>query len=95
MFPSTKHAAALLTLSLVACASSAAAGPVSRELAGVPISSAPTQGLDKLQPWPAPVGHRQPRIDDIPAVVPRNAADAEQERLDRMLSRKLMICRGC
>jgi hypothetical protein len=40
-----------------------------------------------------PIGHRQPRLRDLPF-----AAISELERLsaeDRALDRKLMICRGC
>jgi hypothetical protein len=60
------------------------------------MSTAPTQSFEpKRQPWPAPIGHRQPRVEDIQNGVSQNAVDAEQERLDRALSRKLMICRGC
>jgi hypothetical protein len=46
-------------------------------------------------PWSAPVGHRQPRAADIPAGLMNKESDAEQERLDRDLARKLQICRGC
>jgi hypothetical protein len=46
-----------------------------------------------LVAWPAPVGHRQPRIVDIPAGGP--ALQPEPDMLDRSLSRKLTICRGC
>jgi hypothetical protein len=45
--------------------------------------------------WPAPVGHRQPRAADIPAATTKHASDAEQERRDRALDRRLRICRGC
>jgi hypothetical protein len=94
MFSATGRSAALLTLSLTVFASAAAARP--QEAPAVPIPSAPTQGFDrKLRPWPAPVGHRQPRVEDIPQGVSQNASAAEQERLDRVLGRKLMICRGC
>jgi hypothetical protein len=43
----------------------------------------------------APVGHRQPKAADIPAERPKDAADAERERLDRELDAKLRICRNC
>jgi len=54
-------------------------------------------GLDVHRtPWPAPVGHRQPRAEDISVEQPKKRdADAELERLDRAPSGKLMICRGC
>jgi hypothetical protein len=45
-------------------------------------------------PLPAPVGHRQPRADQVP---PENSAAAEAEkRQDAELDRKIKsICRGC
>ena len=45
--------------------------------------------------WPAPVGHRQPRVEDIPAGPQKRAYDEALERLQRALDGKLMICRGC
>jgi hypothetical protein len=48
----------------------------------------------KQGPWPAPVGHRQPRADQVPPEKD-NAADA-MKREDAELDRKLKsICRGC
>jgi hypothetical protein len=44
-------------------------------------------------PWPAPVGHRQPRANDVPPV---NQSSTERDRLlDKKLDEKLVICRGC
>jgi hypothetical protein len=45
-------------------------------------------------PLPAPVGHRQPRADQVP---PESSATAEAEkRQDAELDRKIKsICRGC
>jgi hypothetical protein len=44
-------------------------------------------------PLPAPVGHRQPRSNDVP---PEDQASVERDRwLDKELDRKLHICRGC
>jgi hypothetical protein len=46
--------------------------------------------------WQAPVGHRQPRPVDIPAVRPKPGEfDVELERLDRALDGRLQICRAC
>ncbi|MHC2333225.1 hypothetical protein [Bradyrhizobium sp. USDA 4454] len=45
------------------------------------------------RPWLAPVGHRQPRVADIPA-----AAAAQQiiDQEDAIVDRKIRgICRGC
>jgi len=44
-------------------------------------------------PLPAPVGHRQPRSNEVP---PEDQASIERERwLDKGLDRKLHICNGC
>lgn len=42
----------------------------------------------------APVGHRQPRISDIPATG-LSASDFDFRREDELIDRKLRICRGC
>jgi hypothetical protein len=46
------------------------------------------------KPWPAPVGHRQPRPADIPASASasRQAIDQEDANVDRKISG---VCRGC
>jgi hypothetical protein len=64
--------------------------PVATVLASV-------EGAAKLGPnvLPAPVGHRQPRAADLPAVIPKHPSDAWIERLNRELDRKLKICSNC
>jgi hypothetical protein len=51
---------------------------------------------DKQGPWPAPVGHRQPRADQVPPEKdlnnPNNAANREDAALDKKIK---SICRGC
>ena len=51
---------------------------------------------DKQTPWPAPVGHRQPRVDQVPSEKdlsnPNDAANREDATLDRKIK---SICRGC
>jgi hypothetical protein len=46
------------------------------------------------KPWPAPVGHRQPRVADIPASTSasQHIIDQEDADVDRKIS---SICRGC
>ena len=46
------------------------------------------------RPWSAPVGHRQPRIVDIPASISasQEIIDQEDANVDRMIKG---ICRGC
>jgi len=51
-------------------------------------------GIRRL-PWQAPVGHRQPKVSDIPRNTQLSVFEAEQRRLDAELDKKLMICRGC
>jgi hypothetical protein len=43
--------------------------------------------------WPAPVGHRQPSAGDISSGNP--ASPSGVDMLNRELTRKMMICRGC
>ena len=51
---------------------------------------------DKQSPWPAPIGHRQPRADQVPSEKdinnPNNAANREDAALDKKIK---SICRGC
>ena len=51
---------------------------------------------EKQLPWPAPTGHRQPRIDQVPSEKdlsnPNDAANREDAVLDRKIK---SICRGC
>jgi hypothetical protein len=51
---------------------------------------------EKQSPWPAPVGHRQPRVDQVPSENnlsnPNDAANREDAALDRKIK---SICRGC
>jgi hypothetical protein len=51
---------------------------------------------DKLSPWPAPVGHRQPRADQVPSEKDLNNPDSAANRDDAALDKKIKsICRGC
>jgi hypothetical protein len=48
----------------------------------------------KQGPWPAPIGHRQPRADQVPQG--KDAAAETEKREDAELDRKIKsICRGC
>jgi hypothetical protein len=42
-------------------------------------------------PWLAPVGHRQPRREDVP----QNEASSARLRQQQLLDKKLIICRDC
>jgi hypothetical protein len=74
---------------------SRAAVPTATSVVDQPLAQ--THGLEVSRTaWPAPVGHRQPRAEDIPAEGPKKSDyDAQLERLDRALDGKLKICRGC
>jgi hypothetical protein len=50
----------------------------------------------KQTPWPAPVGHRQPRADQVPSEKDTMSGSDAMKREDAELDRKLKsICRGC
>jgi hypothetical protein len=61
--------------------------------------SAATDGapivLTARLPWPAPVGHRQPRQTDVPQHEAVSAWEHRQQQVDQELDRKLIICKGC
>ena len=50
----------------------------------------------KQGPWPAPVGHRQPRADQVPEGKDNPSVSDKEKREDAELDRKIKsICRGC
>jgi hypothetical protein len=51
-------------------------------------------GMDEPVVPQAPVGHRQPRAADMPAMAPTEE-DAWVNRINRDTDRKLQICRSC
>jgi hypothetical protein len=81
----------LMTMTLLALVVSPAA------IAQTGSRSSANPSLDKGGgPWPAPVGHRQPRADQVPSEKdlsdPNNAVNREDAALDRSIK---SICRGC
>jgi hypothetical protein len=67
-----------------------------------PVATAQTGGTknpsssEKQGPWPAPVGHRQPRVDQVPSEKDLNNPNDAANREDATLDRKIKsICRGC
>jgi hypothetical protein len=62
------------------------------------IKSRPGNNVDAaaMMPSPrqAPIGHRQPRTGDIPAVA-LSPFDLELRREDERIDKKIIICRGC
>jgi hypothetical protein len=81
----------LITMTLLALATSPAAIAQSGSRSDSAGSSS-----QKQTPWPAPVGHRQPRIDEVPPERnlgdPNNPVNREDAALDRSIK---SICRGC
>jgi hypothetical protein len=51
--------------------------------------------LTSRLPWRAPIGHRQPRRADIELNESISAWERQQDRLNKKVDRKLLICRGC
>ncbi|WFU69287.1 hypothetical protein [Bradyrhizobium sp. CB2312] len=51
--------------------------------------------LTSRLPWVAPVGHRQPRLADVPRHESVAAWESQQRQADAELDRKLVICKGC
>ncbi len=70
-----------------------AAGPAAIAQSGGRSANPSSQ---KQMPWPAPVGHRQPHIDEVPQENDLNNPSDAIKREDAALDRKLKsICRGC
>ena len=51
--------------------------------------------LTSRLPWRAPIGHRQPRRADTQLDDSISEWERQQDRLNKELDRKLIICRGC
>ncbi len=50
----------------------------------------------RTSPLPAPVGHRQPRVDELPPENELSNPNSPANREDAALDRKIKsICRGC
>jgi hypothetical protein len=58
---------------------------------------APTTTGSVLGPkvWPAPVGHRQPKVGDVPKDVSKDSAEEPRTKRDREIDPLLQICRDC
>ena len=80
----------LMTMTLVALVASPAA------IAQTGNRDSTSSSSQKQTPWPAPVGHRQPRIDEVPPeknlINPNDLLAKENAILDRKMK---SICRGC
>jgi hypothetical protein len=59
-----------------------------------PVRSWTVASETTTKPWPAPVGHRQPRAADLSASGPATPQTLDQEDAD--IDRKIRgVCRGC
>lgn len=69
-----------------------ASGVVAQSKSGTTGPATPSATPDRGIP-PAPVGHRQPRADEVPSAQEKNYTEsAEDKALDRKIK---SICRGC
>jgi hypothetical protein len=69
-----------------------ASGVVAQSKSGTTGPATPSATQDRGIP-PAPVGHRQPRADEVPSAQEKNYTEsAEDKALDRKIK---SICRGC
>ena len=60
------------------------------------VGSAAVAQTKREEPLPAPVGHRQPRADQVPEGKDNPSATDAEKRQDAELDRKIKsICRGC
>jgi hypothetical protein len=80
------------TASLILCG-----GPVAVAQNSMRNGNSATSGVSQPQPNAgglpeAPVGHRQPRVGDVPSEKGVGNVDAEDAALDRKIK---SICRGC
>jgi hypothetical protein len=65
-------------------------------IAGSAVAQTGMSSSSKGGPWPAPTGHRQPRLDQVPSEKDTSNATEAQKREDAELDRKVKsICRGC
>lgn len=64
-------------------------------LPSVAAASVHAASVTSHSPWLAPVGHRQPKRDDVPQAELLSSWERQQQDLDVELDRKLVICRGC
>lgn len=100
-------AASLVLIALLSPANAAHQHDDASVLSDRPISATPDHAgnqaalarsrsmvLTSRLPWLAPVGHRQPRRDDVPSSS-TSEWERQQQQLDHELDRKLIICRGC
>ena len=67
--------------------------PVSASTA--PVTRNASIALTSHRPWRAPIGHFQPRRDEVPQPEEVSEWERQQKQLNEELDRRLIICRGC
>lgn len=71
----------------------ATSGALAQSNSGTSSPTSPSATTNSGGIPPAPVGHRQPRASDVPALQEKNYTEsAEDKALDRKIK---SICRGC
>ena len=84
--------AAVLAVALSTCPASAQ--DATRDKAGISAGITPLEPDARSAPLQAPVGHRQPRLSDLPSG-PRRDDDKATAASRDDIDDKLRICRGC
>jgi hypothetical protein len=85
---------AALTISISArTAVAQIAAPSRPSLASLIVPVASSQLPNSGMAGPAPIGHRQPKVSDVPSENPGDIERRNEE--DVRIDRKLIICRGC
>jgi hypothetical protein len=85
-------AAAVLAVALSTCPASAQ--DATRDKAGISAGVTPLAPESRSAPLQAPIGHRQPRLSDLPSAPRRDDDKATAAPRDDTDDR-LRICRGC
>ena len=87
---------------LIAMASLPTVGLAQSNLPHKPIRAAPRSTRPETQPietqgrMQAPVGHRQPRVQDLPpSVLRKESGEGRGSNAEMELDQKLGICKGC
>jgi hypothetical protein len=90
----SKVTTAATVLATVLSVGTASAQDAARDKAGITPGVTPAAPESRATPLPAPVGHRQPRLSDLPSA-PRPDDDKATAPLRDDIDDKLRICRGC
>ena len=81
--------AIIIAAAVILEASALGSAAAQTSIAPVPDSQRPQMLI------PAPVGHRQPRLADLPAAGRRDENTSPGSQFEQRLDQQLQICRGC